>query len=107
MLLKSFGWFITQESGAWKGRSAPEPPLTSGCCHFRHIPANPSTPDTGRSAAPRPFLPNGGRGVINTVYVDNLRARRFYDGYGFEAVGRYDFMVGTHADEDIIMRKML
>jgi ribosomal protein S18 acetylase RimI-like enzyme len=42
-----------------------------------------------------------------TVYVDNLRARRFYDRYGFEAVGRYDFMVGKHADEDIIMRKML
>ena len=42
-----------------------------------------------------------------TVYVDNHRARRFYDCYGFEAVGRYDFMVGSHADEDIIMRKQL
>jgi len=42
-----------------------------------------------------------------TVYVDNHRARRFYDRYGFEAVGRYDFMVGNHADEDIIMRKIL
>jgi ribosomal protein S18 acetylase RimI-like enzyme len=42
-----------------------------------------------------------------TVYVDNHRAKRFYDRYGFEAVGRYDFMVGNHADEDIIMRKAL
>jgi GNAT superfamily N-acetyltransferase len=42
-----------------------------------------------------------------TVYVDNHRARRFYDRYGFEPVGRYDFMVGNHADEDIIMRKVL
>ena len=42
-----------------------------------------------------------------TVYVDNHRAKRFYDRYGFEAVGRYDFMVGSHADEDIIMRKTL
>jgi ribosomal protein S18 acetylase RimI-like enzyme len=42
-----------------------------------------------------------------TVYVDNHRARRFYGRYGFEPVGRYDFMVGSHADEDIIMRKRL
>ena len=42
-----------------------------------------------------------------TVYVDNHRARRFYERYGFEAVGRYDFMVGSQADEDIIMRKAL
>ena len=42
-----------------------------------------------------------------TVYVENHRARRFYDRYGFEAVGSYDFMVGNHADEDIIMRKIL
>ena len=42
-----------------------------------------------------------------SVFVDNHRARRFYDRYGFEAVGTYDFMVGTHADLDIIMRKVL
>lgn len=42
-----------------------------------------------------------------TVYTDNHRAKRFYERYGFEEVGRYDFMVGNHADEDIIMRKML
>lgn len=42
-----------------------------------------------------------------SVFIDNRRARRFYANYGFEAVGRYDFMVGTHADEDIIMRLKL
>ena len=49
----------------------------------------------------------GAEEMYLTVYVDNHRARRFYDRYDFEAVGRYDFMVGTHADEDVIMRKIL
>jgi GNAT superfamily N-acetyltransferase len=42
-----------------------------------------------------------------TVYTDNHRARRFYERRGFAAVGRYAFMVGNHADEDIIMRLQL
>lgn len=49
----------------------------------------------------------GAKELYLTVYIDNHRARRFYDRYGFEAVGRYDFMVGNHADEDVIMRKSL
>jgi ribosomal protein S18 acetylase RimI-like enzyme len=47
------------------------------------------------------------RELYLTLYVHNHRARRFYDRYGFECAGRYDFMVGSHADEDIIMRKRL
>lgn len=49
----------------------------------------------------------GAEELYLTVYIDNHRAKRFYDRYGFEAVGRYDFMVGNHADEDVIMRKSL
>lgn len=39
-----------------------------------------------------------------SVFVDNHRARRFYERYGLRPVGRYDFMVGDHVDEDIVMR---
>jgi GNAT superfamily N-acetyltransferase len=49
----------------------------------------------------------GAEELYLTVFIDNHRARRFYDRYGFDAVGRYDFMVGSHADEDVIMRKSL
>ena len=42
-----------------------------------------------------------------SVYVDNHRARRFYDRYGFEFVAPYAFMVGEQADEDLIMRLTL
>lgn len=39
-----------------------------------------------------------------SVYVDNHRARRFYERYGFAYVGPYAFMVGSQADEDHILR---
>jgi len=42
-----------------------------------------------------------------SVFTDNHRARRFYARYGFQPVGTYAFMVGTQADEDIVMRLAL
>lgn len=42
-----------------------------------------------------------------SVFTDNHRARRFYEKMGFEAEGTYAFMVGNHADEDIVMRLKL
>jgi GNAT superfamily N-acetyltransferase len=42
-----------------------------------------------------------------SVFVDNHRARRFYEHFGFAEVGKYVFMVGKHADDDRIMRLKL
>ncbi|URW75338.1 GNAT family N-acetyltransferase [Sphingomonas donggukensis] len=38
-----------------------------------------------------------------SVYVDNHRAQAFYRRYGFVDVGRFDFPVGEHVDEDRLM----
>jgi ribosomal protein S18 acetylase RimI-like enzyme len=49
----------------------------------------------------------GGDDLYLSVFVDNARAQAFYAKYGFVEEGRYAFMVGTHADEDIVMRLAL
>jgi len=49
----------------------------------------------------------GAAQLFLSVFIDNHRARAFYARYGFEAVGAYAFMVGSHADEDVIMRVTL
>ena len=42
-----------------------------------------------------------------TVFIDNHRARRFYDRNGFIEVGRHPFSVGDVVDDDRIMRLTL
>lgn len=46
----------------------------------------------------------GAQELYLSVYTDNPRARRFYVRYGFVDVGPYLFMVGSQADQDLIMR---
>jgi ribosomal protein S18 acetylase RimI-like enzyme len=49
----------------------------------------------------------GAEDLYLSVFIDNHRARRFYENHGFEFVGTYAFMVGNHADEDHVMRLKL
>lgn len=49
----------------------------------------------------------GGDELFLSVFIANPRARRFYRRHGFAEIGPYHFMVGDHADEDIIMRRPL
>lgn len=49
----------------------------------------------------------GARHLQLSVYIDNHRARRFYAKRGYVEIASYTFMVGSHADEDIIMRVAL
>jgi GNAT superfamily N-acetyltransferase len=49
----------------------------------------------------------GAEELYLSVFTENHRARSFYLRCGFEAVGPYIFMVGSHADQDIIMRLKL
>lgn len=49
----------------------------------------------------------GAADLYLSVFVDNHRAQRFYARYGFERIGRYGFQVGTHIDEDHVMRLKL
>lgn len=55
--------------------------------------------DTARS--------DGAGELFLSVFVDNHRARRFYARHGFADIGRYAFTVGSHQDEDRIMRLTL
>lgn len=50
------------------------------------------------------------RGAVElwlSVFSDNHRARRFYGRRGFVEVGNFKFMVGSHADDEILCRRML
>jgi diamine N-acetyltransferase len=45
--------------------------------------------------------------MVLSVYCDNLRAQTFYQRYGFEKVGDFIFMVGTHRDDEFLYRLVL
>jgi GNAT superfamily N-acetyltransferase len=49
----------------------------------------------------------GAEAIYLSVFIDNHRARRFYERYGFTYLGPYTFMVGNHPDEDQVLRLLL
>ena len=50
---------------------------------------------------------HGAQELYLSVFIKNERAQRFYRRYGFQEAGRQTFMVGAHADKDIVMRRTL
>ena len=40
--------------------------------------------------------------LVLSVFIDNLRARRFYTRYGMREIGHYEYRVGEHIDDDRI-----
>ncbi|MEN2786842.1 GNAT family N-acetyltransferase [Sphingomonas qilianensis] len=50
---------------------------------------------------------HGAKEIILSVYVDNHRAHRFYERYGFQDIGRIAFRVGETVDDDNLMRLVL
>ena len=48
---------------------------------------------------------DGPRTLWIGVWSENYGARRFYARHGFEIVGDYSFMVGDHADHELVTRR--
>ena len=49
---------------------------------------------------------DGPRTLWIGVWSENYGAQRFYARHGFEIVGEYSFMVGDHADRELITRRL-
>lgn len=39
------------------------------------------------------------------VWSENYRAQAFYQSFGFEKVGEYDYIVGSHVDKEYVYKK--
>lgn len=50
------------------------------------------------------FKKQGAEGIYVGVWENNLRAQQFYRKHGFQVIGNYNFMVGHHSDNELIMQ---
>ena len=113
----SFAVRIAEEAGAMIGYAKMGPPHlpftpTSAAAELRQLYVLKPWHGAGVAAALIEWViatarSQGADELYLSVFTDNHRARRFYERHGFEAVGIYAFMVGTHADEDIVMKLKL
>lgn len=45
--------------------------------------------------------------IYISVWSENTNAQKFYRKFGFDVVGHYHFMVGEHADDELILQMQL
>ena len=113
----AFAVRVVEDDGAmiaYAKLGPPQLPFTppTGATELRQFAVLAPGPGAGFAAAPMEWViatarANHAGELFLSVFTDNHRARRFYARYGFEEVGPYAFMVGTHADEDLIMQLKL
>ena len=92
--------------------SMPFDPGDRACIELRQLYVLPEAKGTGIAARLMDWSVaearrRGAADLWLSVFTDNDRARRFYRRYGFVEVMPYKFMVGNHADEDMICKLAL
>lgn len=86
--------------------------VPEACIELHQLYLRPAAKGTGAGAALMDWglaeaRRQGFRAMQLSVFIDNHRARAFYDRYGFVEVGKNPYQVGDQIDDDRVMRLML
>lgn len=113
-----FAFRIAEADGAIVGScktgppSLPFDPGARRAIELRQLYIAPSHKGTGLAAdlmdwALKTARAQGFEDMYLSVFIDNHRARRFYERYGFVEIGVYGFKVGNTIDDDRVMKLSL
>ncbi|QXQ06306.1 GNAT family N-acetyltransferase [Sphingosinicellaceae bacterium] len=92
--------------------SLPYDPVGRGCIELRQLYLLEAAKGTGIGVVLMDWAlaearRRGNAELWLSVFGDNHRARRLYARYGFEEVRPFKFMVGNHADDELLCRLKL